>query len=86
LAFDDGTTHTADVIVGCDGIKSAVRSAVVGKPADPSFTRTVAYRGLIPSKDAIAAVDKRVNERPLAFLGLNRASTMNITRRQVTRE
>jgi len=72
LVFDDGTTHIADIVIGCDGIKSAVRSAVVGKPADPKFTRTVAYRGLIPNKDAIAAVDERVTERPLAFMGPNR--------------
>ncbi|KAF8590394.1 FAD/NAD(P)-binding domain-containing protein [Ramaria rubella] len=69
ITFEDNTTHTADLVIGCDGIKSAIREVVVGKRADPKFTRTVAYRGLIPEKDALTAANEIVIRRPLAFLG-----------------
>jgi salicylate hydroxylase len=48
-AFADGTRVHADLIVGADGIRSAVRSALFGADA-PAFGRCVAYRGLIPAE------------------------------------
>ncbi|NUT51934.1 MAG: NAD(P)-binding protein [Saccharothrix sp.] len=47
LRFADGTTRTADVVVGADGIHSAVRDALVAD--EPRFSGQVIYRGLIPS-------------------------------------
>lgn len=42
-----GATDTFDVVVGCDGIHSTVRSAVLGE--HPSrFSNTVAFRALVP--------------------------------------
>jgi salicylate hydroxylase len=49
--FADGGTAEADVIVGADGIHSAVRSALFG-PGAPRFTGKICYRSVIP----IAAV------------------------------
>ena len=43
----DGRRFTADVLIGADGIKSAVRSALFG-PEAPRFTGCIAWRGLIP--------------------------------------
>src|SRR5262249_4043419 len=43
------TTTSADVLVGADGIHSAVRHALLG-PEKPRFTGCVAYRGLIPAE------------------------------------
>lgn len=50
VTFADGSTMSADVIVGADGIHSIVRDAVLGKalPAEPSGHS--AYRLLIPAE------------------------------------
>jgi salicylate hydroxylase len=45
--FDNGARITADVLVGADGIHSAVRAALFGEE-DPAFAGCVAYRGLVP--------------------------------------
>src|SRR6201995_3940985 len=45
--FADGTTATADVVIGADGIDSVLQGFVVA-PAEPVFSGVVAYRGLVP--------------------------------------
>lgn len=56
LSFKDGTNAAADVVIGADGIHSAVRSYLLGpEAAAPVFSGSVAYRG-ITSMDA--AVEK----------------------------
>jgi 2-polyprenyl-6-methoxyphenol hydroxylase-like FAD-dependent oxidoreductase len=45
--FDNGTRIRADMLVGADGIHSAVRAALLG-PDNPRFTGCIAYRGLVP--------------------------------------
>src|SRR5690349_667483 len=47
--FDNGAAITADVVVGADGIHSAVRGALFGGEA-PAFAGCVAYRGLVPAE------------------------------------
>ena len=74
VAFNDGTTHTADIVIGCDGVRSTVRADVVGKVANPKFTRTVAFRGLISEEDCVAALGELV-DRPMAYVGPDRASS-----------
>jgi len=49
LRFDGGARAEADVLVGADGIHSAVRAALFG-PEQPRFTGCVAYRGLVPAE------------------------------------
>src|ERR1700722_4392565 len=46
--FADGSTAEADVIVGADGIHSAVRTAPFGADA-PRFTGKICYRSVIPA-------------------------------------
>ncbi|MGH3517495.1 MAG: FAD-dependent monooxygenase [Haloechinothrix sp.] len=46
VTFDDGSTETVDVLVGADGIHSAVRTALFG-PEHPEFTGVVAYRAVV---------------------------------------
>lgn len=58
--FANGARVAADVLVGADGIHSAVRAALFGEE-EPQFAGCVAYRGLVPV------------ER-LADLGLERGS------------
>ena len=47
--FANGARITADVLVGADGIHSAVRAALFGEE-EPRFAGCVAYRGLVPVK------------------------------------
>jgi salicylate hydroxylase len=46
-SFADGSTATADVVIGADGIHSVLQGFVVA-PAEPVFSGVVAYRGLVP--------------------------------------
>ncbi len=46
--FADGSTAEADVIIGADGIHSAVRTALFG-PDAPRFTGKICYRSVIPA-------------------------------------
>lgn len=45
----DGRDFTADVLIGADGIKSLVRTALFGA-GKPRFTGCVAWRGLVPAE------------------------------------
>jgi salicylate hydroxylase len=47
VGFANGTTATADVVIGADGIHSVLQGFVV-PPAEPVFSGVVAYRGLVP--------------------------------------
>lgn len=46
LRFDDGSTATADVLIGADGIRSVVREQLAGD--QPRFSGQTVYRGLVP--------------------------------------
>jgi 2-polyprenyl-6-methoxyphenol hydroxylase-like FAD-dependent oxidoreductase len=48
LEFDDGTREAADLVIGADGIGSAVRAAVIATEDNAHYTGYVAWRGLIP--------------------------------------
>jgi salicylate hydroxylase len=48
VKFDNGATAEAEVVIGADGIHSAVRGAILGKE-EPNFSGHVAYRGLVPA-------------------------------------
>ncbi|MGB6454992.1 MAG: FAD-dependent monooxygenase [Streptosporangiaceae bacterium] len=54
VGFADGTTATADVVIGADGIHSVLQGFVVA-PARPVFSGVVAYRGLVPRIDTYRA-------------------------------
>lgn len=59
--------NSRTIVIGCDGIRSRVRQLLVGAEhpaAQPSYTRKVAFRGLIPMEKAIAALgrDKALNQ------------------------
>ncbi|PTB62102.1 FAD/NAD(P)-binding domain-containing protein [Trichoderma citrinoviride] len=49
LCFADGTTATADLVVGCDGIHSNIRSQF--RSDNPRYSGRMCYRGLVPIKD-----------------------------------
>jgi salicylate hydroxylase len=58
--FIDGREIEADIVVGADGIRSAVRTSLFG-PETPRFTGCVCYRGLIPVSAVPPAIDLNDN-------------------------
>ena len=78
IFFQDGSIATADVVLGADGIKSAVRRFLTdsyGEEHDPylKFSKNVVYRTLIPTEKAEAAgVQTDFQERPICFVGKNK--------------
>lgn len=50
LHFQDGTHADADIVVGCDGIKSAVRD-YLNITDDPDYSGQVVYRGFVEYDD-----------------------------------
>lgn len=70
--FDDGSHIETDVVLGADGIKSVVRTAVVSdqEVSHLSFSNTVAYRGMVSFEDGRASgVRPEVWQRPTCFVG-----------------
>jgi salicylate hydroxylase len=68
LRFADGRTARADLVVGADGIHSAVRAALFG-PETPRFSGSAAYRGLVPV-ERLSHLD--LPRRGYAWLGPDR--------------
>ncbi|OJA06098.1 salicylate 1-monooxygenase [Halomonas sp. QHL1] len=70
--FDDGTHFTGDVIIGFDGIKSAVRSHVLPPEQygeiTPFWSGTYAYRGMIPTGQLESALEAKGSEKRLALV------------------
>jgi salicylate hydroxylase len=67
LTFADGRAAAADVVIGADGIRSAVRASLFG-PDAPRFTGHIVWRGLVPA----AALPKGLIEPDMtAWLGPN---------------
>lgn len=54
VSFADGTGHDVDVLIGADGIHSAVRTGLFGAES-PEFTGVVAYRAVLP-REQLAGV------------------------------
>lgn len=72
MRFEDGSTARADVVIGCDGIKSRVRRSMFGDDAPcayPSYTHKYAYRGLIPIEKAKAALGDDLGSNAFMHVG-----------------
>ncbi|KAJ7169305.1 salicylate hydroxylase [Mycena crocata] len=59
ITTTSGERLTADLVICADGIKSAVRSAINGRPVDPIDTGDVAYRILVPAAPLLADPEMR---------------------------
>jgi salicylate hydroxylase len=53
--FANGQSHTGDVLIGCDGVRSVVRGELFGAEA-PRFTGQVAFRGLVDAEPVRAHI------------------------------
>lgn len=80
VVFTDGSDYRCDLLIGADGIKSALRGHVLeglDAPAvAPCFSGTVAYRGLIDSQQLREAyrakgIDEHLIDVPQMYLGLD---------------
>jgi 6-hydroxynicotinate 3-monooxygenase len=49
LSFEDGTTATADIVIGADGVNSKLRTILAGAPK-PIFMKQVAHRSIFPTE------------------------------------
>lgn len=59
LSFEDGTTVAADVVVGCDGIKSRVKEFMLPEEVEqtrPRYSGMYCYRAVLEMQDAVTAV------------------------------
>ncbi|KAJ6439294.1 salicylate hydroxylase [Purpureocillium lavendulum] len=59
LTFEDGTTVPADVVVGCDGIRSRVKELMLPEEVEqtsPKYSGMYCYRAVLDMEDAISAV------------------------------
>jgi salicylate hydroxylase len=74
IAFADGTSAVADVVVGADGVHSVARAAVA-RDRPPVFSGTVGYRGLVP----VAALPSLPDPTPLQFWAGPRAHLLHYT-------
>jgi salicylate hydroxylase len=75
LRFADGTSTDADVVVGCDGIRSKVRESLLGKDHEagkPVFVGVYLYRGVVKMESAIAAVGEYFAQNSQVYMGRDR--------------
>lgn len=72
MEFIDGSIERADVVIGCDGIKSRLRKVVLGKEdpaALPVFSGKYAWRALLPMEVAAKAMGDEYARNAQMFLG-----------------
>ncbi|KAL0253014.1 hypothetical protein SLS55_010685 [Diplodia seriata] len=74
LTFQDGTSADADIVIGCDGIRSKMRRIMLGDthPAShPSYSHKYAIRGVVPMEKARAALGEWRASNRMMHLGPN---------------
>ncbi|KAI1810010.1 putative monooxygenase [Poronia punctata] len=70
MKFEDGSAEACDIVIGCDGIKSTVRSVMFGPDApQPSYTHKYGYRGLLPMDEAVKVVGEDKANNRVMYMG-----------------
>lgn len=72
LHFKDGTTATADAVIGADGIHSTTREFILGErdmAAHAVFAGSVAYRGLVPMDKAVEKLGAEYAQNSMFLCG-----------------
>ncbi|EME41619.1 hypothetical protein DOTSEDRAFT_73887, partial [Dothistroma septosporum NZE10] len=98
LHFHDGSTATATAVIGCDGIKSKVRTLLYGSShpcSKPTYTHKYAYRALATMDDAVKAVGEEKAKNACMHMGpgghmltfpVNHGKTLNLVAFHTTEE
>ena len=74
ITFTDGSKATANVVLGCDGIKSRVRQIMFGENhpcSHPTYTYKYAYRALVPMEDAVNALGEEKAQNSCMHVSLS---------------
>ncbi|KAL9063806.1 MAG: hypothetical protein Q9161_009267 [Pseudevernia consocians] len=75
ILFKDGTTATADAVIGADGVHSVVRAHLLGKEAaKPVFAGSVAFRALVPMDKAVEKLGEEFAGNTFFMCGRGKAS------------
>ena len=70
LRFSDGTTATADVVIGADGIHSTVRKHLLGvEAAKPTFSGSVVFRGIVSMDSAVEKLGAELAQNSTILCG-----------------
>lgn len=60
-SFEDGTSVEADLVIGCDGIWSKVRTAVLSEQVNPVYQGLTGVGGFVPSSKLEGVDDGEMN-------------------------
>lgn len=88
LHFQDGTTVTADVVIGADGVHSKVRDFLLGAEAGkPVFSGALIYRSLVSMDKAIEVLGSEHAQNATMLCGpgelyLYSSNAIKLTKRQ----
>ncbi|KAJ5239678.1 hypothetical protein N7468_004297, partial [Penicillium chermesinum] len=72
LRFEDGTTVCADVVIGCDGIKSQIKQSMLPEESaakPPRYSGMYGYRAVLNMDDMVSAVGDRRARLATLYLG-----------------
>ena len=72
LHFKDGTTATADAVIGADGIHSVTREYILGEhdiSAHAVFAGSVAYRALVSMDKAVEKLGDKYAKNSMVLCG-----------------
>lgn len=72
LKFADGTTHLADIVVGCDGIKSKVKESMLPEESrlkQPRYSRMYGYRAVFDMDEMVDIVGDRRARVSTMYIG-----------------
>ena len=82
MRFSDGTSVTADVVIGADGIHSNVRKYLLGaEAAQPVFSGNVAYRGIISMDTAVEALGAEHAQNATLMCGPGKGLKLQLSNR-----
>ncbi|KAI9688537.1 MAG: hypothetical protein M1822_001486 [Bathelium mastoideum] len=73
LNFTDSSSASANIVVGCDGIRSRTRTSLFGVDVSaPEFAYEYAYRSLVPMESAIKVLGSELAQNGQLYCGYGR--------------